>query len=260
MEGLHAAVKVLVHVGRHLLKLPAVQPPPHLEAQGFGAHAPPVKDAQVELSFLVAPEVGIIHVQVVVGERYVVSVRMAPVLQLCHVCIQLHHGGPKLLLPSIRAAKAWEKHLSRVCHEIEPRVQLCLQLVGWLPAATRLHAKCFLWPRSNVFEVSTNHLLVSELPGFGKASHARSAPHQGHVVFRRRSAQGPIHALVVWSLDLVRLQLLLWGAARRAFEVQSFWVLESDALRDEDEVRGLVANVAKVIPGDLHRQLCFQEP
>ena len=47
LQRFNGAAEVLVHVARHSFEVVTVEPPPHLEAQSFGAHAAPIKNAQL---------------------------------------------------------------------------------------------------------------------------------------------------------------------------------------------------------------------
>mmetsp|Transcript_120630 Transcript_120630/g.286573 ORF Transcript_120630/g.286573 Transcript_120630/m.286573 type:complete len:201 (+) Transcript_120630:622-1224(+) len=185
---------------------------------------------------------------------------MAPVVHLRHVRIQLRHGLPELVLPCLGAAKVGEEHLPGVRHEAQGAIQLHLQLVGGLPCAGRLHAEGLLGHCPKVLKVLPKELQGPELPRLRQASDPGTAPHQGEVILGGFAPKAPVHALVIGPLNLIGRQRLLWLIPGLAGKVQGRWIVEAHRLRDQDPVGGLVADVSKVVSGDLHWQCCLQQP
>mmetsp|Transcript_67857 Transcript_67857/g.109341 ORF Transcript_67857/g.109341 Transcript_67857/m.109341 type:complete len:240 (-) Transcript_67857:446-1165(-) len=103
-----------------------------------------------------------------------------------------------------------------------------------------------------VLEVLGHNLWVPKLPRLRQACHTRPTANQRHVVLGRLATECPVHALVVRTFNLEGSQLLLGNSTSDTLEVQRLWVLEGDSLRDQDPIAGLVADVPKVEPWDLH--------
>mmetsp|Transcript_52604 Transcript_52604/g.105594 ORF Transcript_52604/g.105594 Transcript_52604/m.105594 type:complete len:224 (-) Transcript_52604:1237-1908(-) len=76
MVFVNKEVYVLVHIVPDVLELRHVEHPPQLMRQGARAETTEVEDAAIHHAVLVAPEVRIVHVEVLVPQRDVVGVGM----------------------------------------------------------------------------------------------------------------------------------------------------------------------------------------
>mmetsp|Transcript_20722 Transcript_20722/g.65597 ORF Transcript_20722/g.65597 Transcript_20722/m.65597 type:complete len:471 (-) Transcript_20722:439-1851(-) len=257
--GLDKRFEIGHEVLLHDLEVLAIEPPPELVAHAHRAQAGPVDDAATEPVLLVAPEVGVIHIHVDVGEGNVVGRGVLPAVDLVGVGVHQIQRRPELIEEGIVSAIAWVDGLASVRDETDsviylaPQKSRVLTRVAGEHHAPRLHAPALHAPEALLQQADIAHLA-----GLVQAGHLGPSPDQEQVVLLRVPTQVVVEALVVGAFDHEGPKGALPGL--RPAVVLPGPVGEEDAVRDEDPVRGVVAYVPEVEPRDPARHGRLQKP
>mmetsp|Transcript_87432 Transcript_87432/g.270707 ORF Transcript_87432/g.270707 Transcript_87432/m.270707 type:complete len:306 (+) Transcript_87432:198-1115(+) len=233
---LHKACQVAVQVLGEDVMISAVEPWPQFVAQPLCAHVAPVKDAQIQLTLLITPEVRIVNVQVVVGKGYVLLIGVAIPNRLGGVGIQGHHHLLGLRLKGLGLHVAREQRLRRVPNEIPCHLKLLLENLRRLPCAAHVHAPTLNRPAGPILKVLAQHFDVTQLPSLVQPGHLGPRPDEAVIILRGVPSERPVDALVVRPLALVRLQWFALPLLGSTKVQRVYTVSEGNPLDDQDEV------------------------
>mmetsp|Transcript_42543 Transcript_42543/g.108098 ORF Transcript_42543/g.108098 Transcript_42543/m.108098 type:complete len:283 (+) Transcript_42543:280-1128(+) len=228
----YEVIDVLPQVAPKLVKVCAIEGPPHFVTKRTSSEATPIDDAALQLASVVPPEVSVVCVQVVMPQCNVVHVVVQPILQFGAVRRPCHHGVHELVLESLRCDVLWEDNPCRFCDELDGLVQSVLQHCRRLSRSLRrIHA-----PDARIRGIrgrpkaALQGVFAAHPARLVQTRDLRACQHQKHVViFCGTTELDGILALVVGALDLERLQLTFADLRPSNLRV-------GDASCNEDEV------------------------